>query len=167
MSIRAALFVLSFTTVLFSSAQDRSPWADVPLERVAGVSGERRITPKARILQLDVAAMRDQLAQVPLGSIMGLAEAVHTIELPTADGSKAHFRILEVPVVHPELQARFPETHFVQRCRDRTDSHSEIGPDPHGFHAMVLPGDRDAWFIDPRSCSATTVTIRSISSGIS
>ncbi|MCB0769244.1 MAG: hypothetical protein KDC00_02435 [Flavobacteriales bacterium] len=150
MTVRCLAVVLAtITFASFTNAQ--STWTEIPQERVSGLSGERRITPiKARIIELDVPAMRSRLANAPVGRLTDLSTGGINIELPTPQGGKAAFRIMEVPVMHPDLQARFPEIRtYTGVGVDDPGATVKMDLTPDGFHAMVLPGDRDAWYIDP------------------
>ncbi|MFN3875989.1 MAG: reprolysin-like metallopeptidase, partial [Flavobacteriales bacterium] len=125
-------------------------WTDLPAARAAAIEGERRIAPRAfRALALDVPALRAYLQQVPAGELNQVASASSIIALPMPEGGFTSFRILEVPVMHPELQARFPQIRTYTGVGLEDGALLKMDLTPHGFHAMVLvPGGED-WFIDP------------------
>lgn len=146
-----ALYLFLAVPVLSTSAQAPVPWTDIPAGKDLGVRGERRITPKkARILRLDVEAMRAQLSSAPLGSIWEVGSAGTVVVLPSPDGGKEAFLLMEVPVMHPDLQERFPgiRTYTGVGVEDAATT-VKLDLTPHGFHAMVLRSDRTSWFIDP------------------
>ena len=142
-----------FATLLFNlaaHAQGGNNWTDITAEQAAQVRGERRIAPqRARTLALDVAAMRAMLLQVPVGELSDVAASTHLIELPLPEGGTAAFRLLEVPVMHPELQARYPEIRTYTGVGLEDGALLKMDLTPHGFHAMVLTPGGDDWFIDP------------------
>lgn len=125
-------------------------WSEFPADRASALPGERRIAPRAfRALALDVPALRAHLQQVPAGELNQVVAATSFIALPTPEGGFSTFRILEVPVMHPELQARFPEIRTYTGTGLEDGATLKMDLTPHGFHAMVLvPGGED-WFIDP------------------
>jgi len=142
-----ALSVLPLT----SAAQTRSVWSDQAPSDATRNTGERRIVPtQARYVTLNVPAIQAQLAQAAQGTIVELASATTVITLPTPDGGTASFRVLETLVMHPDLQAQFPEirTYTGVGIEDPAAT-AKLDLTPNGFHAMVLPGDREAWYIDP------------------
>ena len=143
------LLAVSFLITIPASAQSGAYWTDISAEQVEQARGERRIVPqRARALALDVNGMRDMLAHVPLGELQDVSASSSIIELPLPTGGTAAFRLLEVPVMHPELQARYPmiRTYTGVGLADGALLKMDLGP--HGFHAMVLAPGGD-WFIDP------------------
>ena len=62
-----------------------------------------------RSFTLDHAALKGVLARVPKETAQPVALSQTDISLPMPDGSLARFRIVESPVMAPELAAKFPE----------------------------------------------------------
>ncbi len=92
------------------------------------------------------------LAKSPLWQTEAAENSVNIIVLPMPDGSFQRFRILEAPVMHPDLQAQFPDIR----------SYAGIGiEDPaayfrgdftlRGFHGMIRSPEHSTVFIDPFS----------------
>ncbi len=148
--MRTLLFLASLLAFeLTGHAQ--SIWSDAPGSAPLARAGERRITPtNARLVQLDIPAFRSEQNAIVRGSLMELRERGSVITLPAPDGTMAAFRVLEVPVMHPELQARYPMIRTYSGV-GITDPSATVKLDfgPNGLHAMVTPGDRRTWFIDP------------------
>lgn len=73
------------------------------------------------------------------------------LELPHPDGGLARFRVIESPVMAPELAAKFPEirTYRGEALDDPTAS-VRFDVSPRGFSAMVLSAF-GAWYVDPWS----------------
>lgn len=71
------------------------------------------------------------------------------LELPHPDGGLQRFRVIESPVMAPELAAKFPEirTYRGQGVDDPTAS-VRFEVSPRGFSAMVLSAF-GAWYVDP------------------
>ncbi|HRD54407.1 MAG TPA: zinc-dependent metalloprotease family protein [Flavobacteriales bacterium] len=144
---RLASSLLLFTTII-TTAQDRL-WSDLPTARATQLPGERRIVPeRARTLRLDTEGLRSFLATVPVGELSEVAGAASALQLPLPEGGFAAFRILEVPVMHPELQARYPMIRSYTGVGLEDGALLKMDFTPHGFHAMVLSPTGD-WFIDP------------------
>jgi len=148
--MRTALLAISLL-MLPLVGRSQTLWSDVPASKVLARGGERRITPQsARMVRLDVAAFRGKQAAIERGALTELDQRGSIITLPTPDGAMASFRVLEVPVMHPELQARYPMIRTYSGV-GLTDPAATVKLDfgPNGFHAMVTTGDRRSWFIDP------------------
>ncbi len=147
-------YVLLLSTVLLcptlATAQGAQPWTDLPADRAASVAGERRIHPRqARILVLDTRAMAQLLRQAPVTDAHEAAASGHVLELPAPEGGFVAFRFVETPVMHPDLQARYPMIRTYTGVGVEDGALAKLDLTPHGFHAMVMPPDGDDWFIDP------------------
>ncbi|MEZ4789769.1 MAG: M12 family metallo-peptidase [Flavobacteriales bacterium] len=148
--MRTLLLVTSLLAFALAG-HSQSLWSDVPASKVLARGGERRIAPQnARMVRLDVATFRARQASIERGALTELGQRGSVLTLPTPDGAMASFRVLEVPVMHPELQARYPMIRTYSGV-GITDPSASVKIDfgPNGFHAMVTPGSRRSWFIDP------------------
>ena len=71
------------------------------------------------------------------------------LELPHPDGRLVLFRVVESPVMAPELAARFPEVRtFRGEGVDDPTASVRFDVSPRGFSAMVLSAS-GAWYVDP------------------
>ncbi|MFZ1332625.1 MAG: reprolysin-like metallopeptidase [Flavobacteriales bacterium] len=133
-------------------------WSDQSFPAAIANSGERRITPEqVRYVTLDMATLRSQLAQAATGTVLDRRSATTTISLPTPTGGAADFRVLEVSIMHPDLQAQFPNIRTYSGVGvDDVGTTVKLDITEHGFHAMVMPPTREAWFIDPLFVGNTT-----------
>lgn len=73
------------------------------------------------------------------------------LELPHPDGGTALFRVIESPLMAPELAAKFPEIRtFRGTGVDDPTASVRFDVSPRGFSAMVLSAF-GAWYVDPWS----------------
>ncbi len=155
-TIFAVVGIIFLTYVFFASAANNTSelkgdgvWQDVD-ESSIQARGERQIVPeKYRAVRLDEQTVREFLADAPLE----FSEAAKTREaifsLPLPDGTFSRFRIVESPIMHPELAAKFPEikTYSGQGIDDASAT-LRFDLTPHGFHAIVLRSEGSV-YIDP------------------
>ena len=84
-------------------------WYDVG-EGDFAVAGDRWIVPQAyRTVGLNVEALKTVLAAAPMEFTPAAATSDVVLELPLPEGGYGRFRIVESPVMAPELAAKFPE----------------------------------------------------------
>ena len=145
------LVLLTLGSAAVAQAPGDALWADVD-ESFLKSGSERDITPKAyRTLALDKGLLADVLATAPLESRVGLKGGEAVLSLPLPEGGFSRFRIVESPIMAPELAAKYPEikTYRGQGIDDPAAT-ARFDLTPAGFHAMILsPGG--SVFIDPYS----------------
>lgn len=138
-----------------ATAQSASLWQDVNATVVQSF-GARYSTPTAyRTLQLNTAAMREQLQQAPMEFSADAQSRQMVLTLPMADGSFQDFEIFESPVMAAGLAAHYPKIKtYAGRGISDPRAHLRIDVTNFGFHAMVLSPRGDV-FIDPVSNEST------------
>jgi subtilisin-like proprotein convertase family protein len=150
------LFILCIQFLSLASLNGQTYWSEWNEDGFAP-SGPRYIQPiRYRTAVLNVPALSAELRKVPLELSQEASESVHTITIPAPDGSVQTFQIVESPVMHPDLQAKYPEI----RCYtgfniERPNERLKCDLTPHGFHAMVIGAQGGAWFVDPYSMNDT------------
>ena len=104
---------------------------------------------KAYRFTVDSAAMQAALAKIPKENTKQARVTPAEITLPMPDGSAARFRVVESPIMAPELAALFPEikTYFGQGIDDPSAT-ARIDSTPEGLHAQIL-SPKGAVYIDP------------------
>ena len=105
----------------------------------------RAVRPFRFDARLFAAAMR----AVPSEAANEVGTPSALLELPHPDGGLERFRVIESPVMAPELAAKFPEirTYRGQGVDDPSAS-VRFEVSPRGFSAMVLSA-AGAWYVDP------------------
>jgi hypothetical protein len=153
MSRPVALFVVSSLGVALPAAAapaPTNPWREVAAASLRDGAPERSLA-AGRTFVLDKTVMRDALSRAPLQFTDAARQAPLELELPWPDLGFGRFRIVESPMVAPELLAQYPElrTWAGQGIDDPTAT-LRLDMSAHGFHAMVLSA-RGTVFIDPWS----------------
>ncbi len=124
-------------------------WTDVD-DAFLKSSTERDVAPLSyRALALDSNLLGDVLATAPFESREGVKGGEAMLSLPLPEGGFGRFRIVESPIMAPELAARYPEisTYRGQGVDDPTAT-ARFDLTPAGFHAMILSPEGSV-FIDP------------------
>lgn len=144
-----ALWLLAATAAV---GQVDSPWSEVSESELAegAAAGTRWIVPdRARYLRLDEGALAALLAIAPGESAAPSGLAGVELALPAPDGTARRYRLVDSPVMAPELAAKFPEWRTF-RMIDVEDARYGGRGDwtAHGFHAMVRT-PAGTLFVDP------------------
>ena len=168
--VQVGLLCALMLTVLFAgstlltnssvSAAASSVWSDVAEARIPQ-RGTRQIIPlNHRTIQLDMNALRAQLADAPWELTMAAKSAPLVIDLPLPDGTMGAFRVEEYRMMEPGLAAQFPDwhTYHAQGVDDPT-AVARISLTAQGFHGMVLGGEKGTFYIDPFQQGDTTYYI--------
>ncbi len=143
------LFATGFTAIV--NSQSASFWQPRALTSVAG-EGRHIVPEHARSYQLDTAAMRGFLLHVARGTVLDMAMATSTVELPLPNGEFISCHFLETPLMHPDLGERYPYIRTYSGV-DARDPRIRVKFDqtPAGFHAMITGLPEGDAFIDPVS----------------
>jgi subtilisin-like proprotein convertase family protein len=99
--------------------------------------------------QLNINELKEQLKNAPLrGTFTGLSSLV--IYFPNAYGSFDKYAVMEAPLMHPELSAKYPsiKSYAGQGIDDPTAT-LRFSVTQFGLHAMVLSGKNPTNYIDP------------------
>jgi hypothetical protein len=107
-------------------------------------------------VRLDIASLKSNLISAPMEKdVVMNRKAGVVIELPMPGGEFLSFNIMEAPIMHPDLSAKYPEikTYRGQGIEDKTAT-IRFDLTPAGFHAMVMSAS-GTWYIDPYSLATT------------
>lgn len=126
-------------------------WQDVAEQAVAP-SGERLIVPVVyRTVALNMHALIALLNQAPAEGSVHVRQSPVVLTLPLPDRSFGRFRVVESPIMAPELAARYPGIRtFLGQGIDDPTATVRFDVTPRGFHAMVLSSGPTV-YIDPYS----------------
>ena len=99
--------------------------------------------------QLDVQRLESWLQEAPVGPASEARSSDVLLELPMPDGTFERFRVVNSPIMAPELAAKFPEIQvFAGQGVDSPEASVRFDLTPQGFHAMVL-AEGETVYIDP------------------
>lgn len=151
--IKHLLALIGFVAVVTVNGQQ--PVFFEPI-REAYTAFPQYIHPQERqLLDINIEALRADLHAVPTEEQTDLRKSPYILKLITPEGAAARFRLVEVPVMHPDLAARYPliKTYAGLGLDDPTAS-LRLDITYRGLHAQVLSKEGH-WFIDPLGLGET------------
>ena len=146
--IAAILITISYK----AHAQRKALWTFVAESRIEKTQGARTIIPRAyKTIELNQTALTRLLKTLPMENIVPVRNSKFNIGLPMPDGTIQYFKVVESPVMEPELAKKYPQikTYSGQSLSDPTAT-VRFDWTPKGFHAMIL-SSAGTVFIDPYS----------------
>ncbi|UOQ76121.1 M12 family metallo-peptidase [Hymenobacter sp. 5516J-16] len=134
-------------TIPTAEAQ-RVLWADAPALSAAARPAAQPLA-HFRSVSFQLTTLRSVLQSAPVGRGGAAATSATVISLPLPDGSSQRFRVVQAPVMAPELAAKYPaiQTYAAQGIDDPTAT-ARLDISPDGFHALILAADKTV-YIDP------------------
>jgi hypothetical protein len=141
--------LLAATLLAATGAAHAAPpvWREVNVNEVP-LAGPRLIAPeRARVFEVALPAVTAVLAKAPLEGVTGAAQPV--LRLPMPYRGTISFRIVESPVMAPELGAKFPETRtYAGTAVSDPTITGRFQIDPRGFRAIWFT-PKGTVYIDP------------------
>ena len=103
----------------------------------------------ASLFNADAEKLKD-LKALPVVQDFKDKQSASIIEIPLPDGSLYRARVFNYPILHAELQAKYPDIYsFTGYGIDEQNSIIKCDIGPAGFHAMILSPKYGTIFIDP------------------
>src|SRR4051812_18573306 len=103
-----ALSLVSVFDVVRAQTATKNAWSAIA-EKDIPQTGKRQIVPQKYLTyRTDPASLKEQLFSAPNESRVKIGESPLIVILPLPDGSIQKFRVVESPVMAPELSASFP-----------------------------------------------------------
>jgi len=145
------MLLLAVSYSLTAQSKATNPWNFIPKSSLAEKSQQRQITPKKYLtLDLSVPKLKSLLAEAPLWQTQKAETQSITISLPMPDGSFQQFKVVEAPVMHPDLQAKYPTLRsYAGQGIDDPQAYFRGDFTLKGFHGMIMSPEHSTVFIDP------------------
>jgi len=105
---------------------------------------------KYHLFRLNEGAMRSALSQAPSEKIVPAERSAFTVRFPDADGKLISFRVVEAPVMAPELSAKYPGIHsYLGKGIENPSAIIRFDMSVyHGLHATIMYGSESTVYID-------------------
>ncbi|HOY04086.1 MAG TPA: cadherin-like domain-containing protein [Saprospiraceae bacterium] len=158
-------FIIALVLGVFSNltAQNTNLHFWTPLAQQAVVLPEatqRSIPAHFSTFQLNYEALELALKQAPMEFTREALTQALLLDLPMADGSMRTFKIVESPIMAPELGAKYPALHtYYGTATDKSGVFVRLGVGYKGFHAYIFGDLRGAQSVRRYSDDANSVYI--------
>lgn len=148
--------LLLFFLVIFlmnnGYSQNKTMWSPLSEKEIESSPKVRRASfPQEYTLwKLDIVALKEKLRNAPIRGQFTHRQSNIVIQLPNAEGKLEQFRVLETPIMEPELAAKFPTIKsYVGKGVDDVTATARFSVTEFGLHSMTLSAGKSTAFIDP------------------
>ncbi|NVO86089.1 reprolysin-like metallopeptidase [Hymenobacter terrestris] len=150
--------LLAGSALLFAGAPvaqaQRVLWANTTRVPAQARAATQALT-HFRTVDFQLDAIRDALKTAPLERTGNRGPAT-VISLPLPNGTSQRFRVEQVPVLAPELAARYPSIRtYLAQGLDDPSATARLDVTPAGFHAQILAAGYTV-YIDPAAKGSST-----------
>lgn len=145
--MKKILSSILFLTAVFAFAQNPIWQKETVVS--TNVKESRQHLPVKEVYSLNLYSLQSTLENAPLrGNFNGQSNIV--VSFPNSEGEFERFSIVEAPVMHPDLAARYPgiKSYAGQGIDNPTDR-IRFSISPLGLQSMRLSADKSATFIEP------------------
>jgi hypothetical protein len=156
------LLTIVFTSFLTPTNAQHSIWNEAKENRFDQSLIEGPNMPLVyKIFELDFNAFKTALTQAPSESTTSTDQSDCVISFPSADGSIKYFRVLQAPVMHPDLAAKYPGINsYIGRGIEDPTSTVRFDISPDGTNAIIMSGRSSSIYVDHISGNYYRVTSR-------
>ena len=146
--LNLALWTMTFSGLWAQGAQEAPLWQAAGRKTQSDATGPIRPAVWQDVVW-DANRLTQFLAQVPHEASLPAASSPFILALPMPNGELEHFRLVETPVMHKDLQAQFPDIRcYTGAGIERPHAVLRFDQTPFGFHAMVL-SEGPTYYMDP------------------
>ncbi len=149
-SLAIGMFLLSFAAALPAAARSEKLFADADSAALE-TAGERWIQPTAaRVVSLDREGLQALIERAPAETAAPRGSEAAELVIPDPAGGEQRFRLVDSPIMAPELAAQFPEIRsFLLIGVDQPEVRGRGDLSPAGFHAVLRGRSEGMYYIDP------------------
>lgn len=160
MKTRLFLFVGLFI-VGHVFAQGNNPWQRTNSSKSLNIIKTKTDLPSNTLFDLNIEALKKTLQNSQLRGKSSNGSTV-VMQFPNEQGIMESFRIVEAPVMHPDLAAKYPEIKsYAGQGIDDPTATIRFSVAPSGLQSMRLSGNSKTVFIEPYTTSGSVYTIYS------
>lgn len=151
--MRKILWIILYLPYLAFSQSDY--WRSCSEREISNAGTRYIFAQHYQTYALDFSKLKQRLLTAPYEWTTRAEESPLTIELPFPDGTMRSFRVAYSPVLHPDLEKKYPEIRsYAIKGLDDPFATGRIDHTYQGFHAMIQTLDGTV-FIDPYANQTT------------
>ncbi|PKV51016.1 putative secreted protein (Por secretion system target) [Aquimarina sp. MAR_2010_214] len=160
MKTRLFLFVSLFI-VGHVFAQGNNPWQRTSSAKSLTIIKTKADLPSNTLFDLNIEVLKKALQNSQLRGKSSNGSTV-IMQFPNEQGNMESYSIVEAPVMHPDLAAKYPEIKsYAGQGIDDPTATIRFSIAPSGLQSMRLSGNSKAVFIEPYTTSGSVYTIYS------
>ncbi len=146
--IKKLFLLLVLLCFSFGYAQSDKLWERQVAASKNAVKSSKLMLPNSEIFSLNFNALSQALQNVSKRDDVGRVSQV-ILSFPNDKGEMERFRVVEAPVLHPDLQAQYPNIRsYAGQGIDNPADVIRFSMSPKGFQSMRLSPDKPAAFIE-------------------
>lgn len=146
--IKKLFLLLVLSSFSFGYAQGDKLWEKQVAANKSAVKSSKLMLPNSEIFSLNFNALNQALQNVSKREDVGRVSQV-ILSFPNDEGKMEQFRIVEASVLHPDLQAQYPNIRsYAGQGIDNPADVIRFSMSPKGFQSMRLSPDKPATFIE-------------------
>ena len=158
MKAKLLLFIFMMSSIIMWS-QNKSFWQKQTLGSNTVSKASHQSLKEFQTFSLNVNALRQNLNGVAQRNQFSIASNT-ILSFPNSEGKLERFSIKEASVMHPDLQARFPEIRsYIGQGIDDASSRLRFSISPEGFSGMILSSNGKNTFIEQMSRGSNTYVV--------
>lgn len=132
------------------SQNGQALWVKASQSRVAKLKVSKGVTIPEKSINytLDIEGLKGYLKDAPKRDSQTNLDVV--LSFPVANGDFEQFKIQEASVLHPDLQAKMPNSRsYIGKSIDTPGNTIRFSITPQGLHTMLMSAEESTQFIDP------------------
>ncbi|GGI56352.1 immunoglobulin-like domain-containing protein [Winogradskyella haliclonae] len=146
--MKKTILTLFFLSTIIAFSQGQSLWKKQNAS-TSNIKESRKNLPNKETYSLDINNLKSALELAPKrGEFSGQSDVI--ITFPNDNGEFERYRVMEASVMHPDLEAKYPNIKsYAGQGVDNPSDRIRFSISPLGLQSMRLSADKPATFIEP------------------
>ena len=156
--MKKTILTLFFLSTVIAFSQGQSLWKKQTAS-TSNIKESRKNLPNKETYSLDINNLKSALELAPKrGEFSGQSDVI--ITFPNDNGEFERYRVMEASVMHPDLEAKYPNIKsYAGQGVDNPSDRIRFSISPLGLQSMRLSADKPATFIEPYTNDLSQYTV--------